>query len=350
MGKRWIGLIFVMLVLIGVAFAFVHNGDLVSVRVNGYTMTLDEAFVGGYLKAAGNVASANGTVDFGVSYHDGDEVFVNVNGNELSLQDAIDGAGLCSNAAHSYSGNIINGHSAGDIMVSGKSLQARINDKEFCCAPQCSGKICGDDGCGGSCGACNTCKNTCFGGTCVATSHASSECATFDSVNWYDSCGNLEPVENCVDYSVEHNQICAGNTIAQPKTNYVVNCVAGRCTSVSSYYTSTTVTNCVNCVIYGGTPCCDNDLDGYCGNTGHDCDDSNANDQFRVSGNGCSGISNTAFGCTNYHVRDIYNLGTLYARMISCQDNLIKGVYTPDGRTIEARCWRGSDESWTLCV
>ena len=35
------------------------------------------------------------------------------------------------------------------------------------CTPNCSGKNCGDDGCGGSCGTCST-GYTCSGGTCIA--------------------------------------------------------------------------------------------------------------------------------------------------------------------------------------
>lgn len=37
------------------------------------------------------------------------------------------------------------------------------------CAPQCSGKACGDDGCGGSCGACGTDTACSAGGQCVST-------------------------------------------------------------------------------------------------------------------------------------------------------------------------------------
>ena len=34
------------------------------------------------------------------------------------------------------------------------------------CTPNCVGKVCGDDGCGGSCGACNSAQ-TCAQGQCV---------------------------------------------------------------------------------------------------------------------------------------------------------------------------------------
>lgn len=37
----------------------------------------------------------------------------------------------------------------------------------FCCTPNCVGKECGDDGCGGSCGSCGT-GTSCQSGTCVS--------------------------------------------------------------------------------------------------------------------------------------------------------------------------------------
>jgi hypothetical protein len=37
-----------------------------------------------------------------------------------------------------------------------------------CCQPDCTGKVCGDDGCGGSCGSCGQCQE-CQGGTCQTT-------------------------------------------------------------------------------------------------------------------------------------------------------------------------------------
>ena len=40
------------------------------------------------------------------------------------------------------------------------------NKKKKRCTPNCAGKACGDDGCGGSCGTCSVGK-TCQGGTCL---------------------------------------------------------------------------------------------------------------------------------------------------------------------------------------
>jgi hypothetical protein len=41
----------------------------------------------------------------------------------------------------------------------------RKKKKKKRCAPACTGKICGDDGCGGSCGVCSSGQD-CTGGTC----------------------------------------------------------------------------------------------------------------------------------------------------------------------------------------
>jgi hypothetical protein len=37
-----------------------------------------------------------------------------------------------------------------------------------CCQPDCTGKQCGDDGCGGSCGSCGPCQE-CQNGACQTT-------------------------------------------------------------------------------------------------------------------------------------------------------------------------------------
>ena len=38
------------------------------------------------------------------------------------------------------------------------------------CTPNCAGKACGDDGCGGSCGTCGNvpCRDVCQGGACIS--------------------------------------------------------------------------------------------------------------------------------------------------------------------------------------
>ena len=47
---------------------------------------------------------------------------------------------------------------------------------EGCCTPKCTGKLCGDDGCGQPCGTC-TAGQVCGNGACVASSAAGETCA-----------------------------------------------------------------------------------------------------------------------------------------------------------------------------
>ncbi len=54
-----------------------------------------------------------------------------------------------------------------------------------CCTPDCAGVECGDDGCGGSCGACWGLEDTCLNGTCVCVPECTGkECGA-------DGCGGL---------------------------------------------------------------------------------------------------------------------------------------------------------------
>jgi len=78
----------------------------------------------------------------------------------------------------------------------------------ICCVPNCAGKQCGDDGCGGSCGPCNggscpagacTCPNgqTNCGGTCVDLATSGGNCG---------SCGR-----SCAGGCVHGACACPGN-------------------------------------------------------------------------------------------------------------------------------------------
>jgi hypothetical protein len=64
-------------------------------------------------------------------------------------------------------------------------------DGECACTPDCTGKSCGDDGCGGSCGACDPATPLCLDGACVQCL-ADADCADADACTW-DAClpGNL---------------------------------------------------------------------------------------------------------------------------------------------------------------
>ncbi len=82
-----------------------------------------------------------------------------------------------------------------------------------CCTPDCDGKECGDDGCGGSCGSCGS-GETCENGICVdsiVTVDCASECSTYD--NW-----QCTP-EGCDMLGWPYTGGCSGGTCYYGLTN-----------------------------------------------------------------------------------------------------------------------------------
>ena len=64
------------------------------------------------------------------------------------------------------------------------------------CTPSCSGKTCGDNGCGGSCGSCAS-GTTCSGGSCVATCAPSCAGKACGSDGCGGSCGSCAAGTTC---------------------------------------------------------------------------------------------------------------------------------------------------------
>jgi|GEM_PF-1638847 len=78
------------------------------------------------------------------------------------------------------------------------------------CTPDCAGKECGDDGCGGSCGTCTNWPETCNGGTYQC------DCL--------ETCGGL-PYYHCGTVGACDCGGCtAGNFCCQPSPNYAGLC------------------------------------------------------------------------------------------------------------------------------
>jgi hypothetical protein len=69
------------------------------------------------------------------------------------------------------------------------------------CSPNCAGKVCGDDGCGGSCGSCPA-SQYCDGGQCLRTCRPNP-----DKVTCAGKCGWV--LNNC-DEPVECTSLCGG--------------------------------------------------------------------------------------------------------------------------------------------
>jgi len=62
------------------------------------------------------------------------------------------------------------------------------------CSPDCSGKECGDDGCGGTCGATKGCGDECADGVCLFAACDGRECG----VDWCGgTCGTCEADSTC---------------------------------------------------------------------------------------------------------------------------------------------------------
>jgi hypothetical protein len=77
------------------------------------------------------------------------------------------------------------------------------------CAPNCTGKTCGDDGCGGSCGVCGV-TELCAQGKCVV---GRGTCPTAaDVCNGYISeCGSVSSGQDCNCWTTMANEIRCGN-------------------------------------------------------------------------------------------------------------------------------------------
>jgi uncharacterized protein (TIGR03382 family) len=81
--------------------------------------------------------------------------------------------------------------SVGSVGVGSNNDRARFDMFDVSCLPDCGGKVCGDDGCGGSCGACsdgNVCTDDgCESGACVYTPNAQ-PCEEGDECSVNDAC------------------------------------------------------------------------------------------------------------------------------------------------------------------
>ena len=65
-----------------------------------------------------------------------------------------------------------------------------------CCAPDCAGKVCGSDGCGGSCGACTNNK-ACTAGQCVCGGTTDTDCDNVDDDCDGSNDEHYVPVTSC---------------------------------------------------------------------------------------------------------------------------------------------------------
>ena len=118
------------------------------------------------------------------------------------------------------------------------------------CTPNCTGKTCGSDGCGGSCGICAL-GYVCNGnGVCVAGSGncVSNQSKKCDSGNlyWYDSCGNRgDLAQKCGNNTLTTNYRCEGAWAQQGMISR--DCVSNACTETQTW------SNVKNCALVNQT-------------------------------------------------------------------------------------------------
>jgi len=108
-----------------------------------------------------------------------------------------------------------------------------------CCVPNCTNKTCGDDGCGGSCGACDasqclTCMNgtcgsectsgeVCSGGSCITTTTTSTTSTTTTTILThgcsYTCTDGVQVTIGCTNFANQDNCGSLDNAQCQDECN-----------------------------------------------------------------------------------------------------------------------------------
>jgi len=166
---RLISLGILLILFLGIVYSYStatpnpgHTGEDIFVAVSGKTQTLQTAINNKFNGSGATTSSL-------VQGHSGNEILVSVKGKKQMLQVGIE---------NRFNGNGVEvtslnpGHDGSSILISvkgvEKTLQQAIDDGDFSCTPNCAGKNCGDNGCGGSCGSCTNYQE-CVSGQCKCT-------------------------------------------------------------------------------------------------------------------------------------------------------------------------------------
>lgn len=169
------GILIISLVLVSVFITFIsasgtHPADQVVVGIDGVSTNLNS--ITSSTLGQTHVYTAGTAPDPG---HDASQIWVSVKDGEMTLLSALQSPDrLCPNPSSPLTYTSVNipnpSHLATEInLASGESLQQAINSKTYCCVPDCTGKNCGSDGCGGTCGTCTGSGMSCnAGGNCCS--------------------------------------------------------------------------------------------------------------------------------------------------------------------------------------
>jgi hypothetical protein len=117
---------------------------------------------------------------------------------------------------------------------------------DACCTPACTGKDCGDDGCGATCGTCKGAQDECVAGKCVCQPACAGKVCGDDGCG--ATCGTCKPTEACqpagycllltctdkVKNGLETDVDCGGNCSKCNKNHACLvasDCVSNVCTA-----------------------------------------------------------------------------------------------------------------------
>ena len=128
---------------------------------------------------------------------------------------------ICSNCTESVT-PLLTAGTTYYIVVDGYSNSSATNDGTYTlsvsvdCIPSCAGLVCGDDGCGGSCGTCTEFANSfCDAGACACASDTC-EGLGHECNDWDDGCGGIVECGGCTEFV---NSFCdAGTCACTPST------------------------------------------------------------------------------------------------------------------------------------
>ncbi|MDP2926130.1 MAG: LamG-like jellyroll fold domain-containing protein [Nanoarchaeota archaeon] len=143
-------------------------------------------------------------------------------------------SGTCDNGQCTGEGGDVGDPCDGDGDCNSENCDGGECAPEESCTPNCSGKQCGDDGCGESCGDCPA-DQTCEGGQCVLTEIP---CKNNFDCNLGESCDNGECEPSCTNNeNCNTGEICKNGVCMIPCTNNaqcqeIEECVDGVCEKI----------------------------------------------------------------------------------------------------------------------
>jgi hypothetical protein len=140
------------------------------------------------------------------------------------------------------------------------------------CTPQCSGKTCGDDSCGGSCGTCDT-GETCSAGVCIGTGSDGSNggtcahpiCSTGAELDGScDSCAAQVCAQDDYCCTTQWDSVCVGEvgSICGESCGSSPSCAHSVCSS--GVKLSNTCDTCADDICSYDSYCCDTKWDSQC--------------------------------------------------------------------------------------